>query len=370
MKKNNLNDTYDLNEYVGIKTISYISLVGSCLLDSLYEKTEVHKKVKDLIMIWLKVSLFLTRRKPEIAVSSLLLHVIPIIGEKEIKQCDKITFSMVFNRLLAEQKVNEAKRVFALCKQFMTWCEHQGYIDINPLASMTRKDIGGKIPEPRSRVLSDAEIWCFWHGLDMWEFSEQVRWGLRLCLVSARRPDEVFRAKKSEFNLESLLWRQGNRNKSRRDHTLPISPLMKQCIEQLFNASPDSEWLCPSTKQPNTVISKGAPAQAIRRMVRDYKHFGLDEFMPRDLRRTARTKLAELGVQNDVARKIMNHALEGIDRVYDRYNYIDHMKNALDLLSNNIKNIIESTDYGNLLHDYEIGGLKLPPTSKVYCDIS
>nr|WP_306804347.1 site-specific integrase [Providencia sp. PROV145] len=201
----------------------------------------------------------------------------------------------------------------------------------------------------------------------MWDFSEQVRWGLRLCLVSARRPDEVFRAKKSEFNLNSKLWRQGNRNKSRRDHTLPISPLMELCVSNLFAASQDSEWLCPSSKQPNTVISKGAAAQAIRRMVRDSQHFGLQEFMPRDLRRTARTKLAELGVQNDVSRKIMNHALEGIDRVYDRYNYLDHMKSALDMLSDNISEIIDADSYRGLMHDYEKGGLILPPTSKIYC---
>ncbi|MEQ4658396.1 tyrosine-type recombinase/integrase [Providencia manganoxydans] len=367
MKNNSDDIRQNLKEYVGNNTITYILNVRNCILDTLYNEMGSDLKIKHLIMIWLKVSLFLTRRKPEIAVSSLLAHVIPSIGEKDIRQCDKITFNRVFNNLLSENKINEAKRVFALCKQFLTWCEHQGYIEVSPLASMTRKDVGGKAAEPRSRVLSDAEIWCFWHGLDMWDFSEQVRWGLRLCLVSARRPDEVFRAKKSEFNLDSKLWRQGNRNKSRRDHTLPISPLMELCVSNLFAASQNSEWLCPSSKQPNTVISKGAAAQAIRRMVRDTQHFGLQEFMPRDLRRTARTKLAELGVQNDVSRKIMNHALEGIDRVYDRYNYLDHMKSALDMLSANIREIIDADSYRGLIHDYEKGGLILPPTSKIYC---
>ncbi|PHM69556.1 site-specific integrase [Xenorhabdus sp. KJ12.1] len=368
MNKMNNEASYRINEYVGINTINYLNMISNYSLITLENKLKDEYKVRDLISIWVKVSLLLTRRRPEIAISSLLAHLLPIIGDIDIRKCTKIQLNRVFNRLLSDSKVNEAKRVFALTKQFLSWCEHQGYIERNPLASMTRKDIGGKAPEPRSRSLSDAEIWCFWHGLDMWDFSDQIRWGLRFCLLSARRPDEVFKAKKSEFNLESGIWRQGSRNKSRRNHSLPISEMMRLCLNNLFEASPNSEWLCPSPKYPNELISKGAPAQCIRRMVRDYPKFGLEEFTPRDLRRTARTKLAALGIQNDVARKIMNHALEGIDRVYDRHDYFDQMRDALDLFSNEVKRIVETDSYRNLNHDFEVGSLSLPPTSKIYCE--
>ncbi|CDL81071.1 tyrosine-type recombinase/integrase [Xenorhabdus szentirmaii] len=369
MNRNENNEPYNKAEHVGKITIDYINVIGITSLITLEDRADNGRLVKDIIMIWLKVSLFLTRRRPEIAVSSLITHVIPMIGNINIEECNKIKLNRVFNYLLSEGKVNEAKRVFALTKQFLSWCEHQGYIEHNPLASMTRKDVGGKTAEPRSRSLSDAEIWCFWHGLDMWDFSEQIRWGLRLCLLSARRPDEVFRAEKSEFNLNSGIWRQGNRNKSRRDHTLPISPLMRVCLDNLFASTPNSEWLCPSPKNISHPMSKGAPAQAIRRMVRDRVHFGLDEFMPRDLRRTARTKLSSLGVQNDVSRKIMNHALEGIDKVYDRHDYFEQMREALTLYSDEIKQIVNVGSYRELNHDFEVDGLKLPPTSKVYCEV-
>lgn len=364
---NNNKDPYRKNEHVGVNVIQYLNVIGSQSLIALENKNINGNMIKDLISIWVKVSLLLTRRRPEIAVSSLLTHVIPVIGETRILECDKIKLNRVFNYLLSEGKISEAKRVFALTKQFLTWCEHQGYIEHNPLSSMTRKDIGGKSSEPRTRVLSDAEIWCFWHGLDMWDLSESVRWGLRLCLLSARRPDEVFKARKSEFNLDAGIWRQGSRNKSRREHTLPISPLMRVCIERLLAATPDGEWLCPAKTSINKPISKGAPAQAVRRMIRSRELFGLDEFMPRDLRRTARTKLAALGVHNDVSRKIMNHALEGIDRVYDRHDYFDQMTEALELYSNEIERIVEAGSYRELKHDYQLGGLSIPPSSKIYC---
>ena len=367
MKKQAASEPYELTEHVSKLTAKYVTSIRISSLTTLEEKISADRNVRNIFNLWLRVSLFLTRRRPEIAVSSMLNHFLPVVGELPVKKCSKITLNHVFNKLLSEGHVNEAKRVFALSKQFLTWCEHQGYIENNPLASMTRKDVGGKTPEPRERALSDAEIWCFWYGLDMWDFSEQIRWGLRFCLLAARRPDEVFRARKREFDLESGIWRQGDRNKSRREHSLPLSSLMKECIRNLFSATPDSEWLCPARLNHDIPISKGAPAQAIRRMVRDYAGFGLDEFTPRDLRRTARTKLSELGMQNDVSRKIMNHALEGIDRVYDRYSYFDHMREALDKYSDEVNRIIEADSYRQLMHDFEVGGLRLPPTSKVYC---
>ncbi|PQH14810.1 integrase, partial [Raoultella ornithinolytica] len=48
-----------------------------------------------------------------------------------------------------------------------------------------------------------------------------------------------------------------------------------------------------------------------------------------DLRRTARSSLSRLNVDQDVARKIMNHSLEGIDRVYNRHDYMDRMIEAM-----------------------------------------
>ena len=57
----------------------------------------------------------------------------------------------------------------------------------------------------------------------------------------------------------------------------------------------------------------------------------LEPFTPRDLRRTARSYFPALGIKpREVSRKIMNHSLEGIDRVYDRHDYMDEMRDALE----------------------------------------
>jgi integrase len=53
-------------------------------------------------------------------------------------------------------------------------------------------------------------------------------------------------------------------------------------------------------------------------------------FTPHDLRRTCRTGLAKLGVADAVAGRILNHAVPGMAAVYNKHNYLDEMRMALD----------------------------------------
>src|SRR5476651_1174173 len=352
-------------EQVGRHVIQFLAQIKNAPLAELDNiDEEGNATVEQVMKVWIKLSLMITRRRPEIAVSSLLNHVLPMIGPLPLNKVSRLRLNRLFNVLLAEGKIAEAKRVFALCKQFLSWAETQGYLQHSPLGSMKRRDVGGRNTPPRERSLTDAEIWVFWHGLDLWDISEQCRWALRLCLLTARRPDEVVRARKDEFHLRINVWRQGTRNKSARDHSLPLTPLMRICIDKLIAASPkETPWLMPSPKDDQKPLSRGAITQVIRRMLRAERGLGIAPFTTRDLRRTARSKLSALDVSNDVARKIMNHSLEGIDRVYDTHDYLPQMKKALDAFSDNIEGIINAPDYLSLRHKYEGEFLQIPEIS-------
>lgn len=349
-------------ENVGRHVLDYLDSILKAPLSEL-DNLDTDCTIEQAIKLWVRLSLIKTRSRPEIPLSTILNHIIPIIGQLPLKGIKRIELNRPFNYLLDVDKKMEAKRTFALSKQFLRWCVSQGYIEHSPLENMERRDVGGRNPDPLTRVLSDAEIWVFWHGLDMWDYSEQTRWALRLALLAARRPDEIVRAKREEFNLATGYWHQGKRNKSRREHTLPLSPLMRRCIEQLDIANIwDSPWLVPSPVDPSRPMSKGAVTQAVRRMVRS-PDFGLEPFTTRDLRRTARTTLARLGVPNEVSRRIMNHAAEGMDRVYDKHDYVSQMRDALNLYSKHIDNIIHSDTWEELAHRYEGVPLQLPKES-------
>ena len=59
------------------------------------------------------------------------------------------------------------------------------------------------------------------------------------------------------------------------------------------------------------------------------KH-GLLHFTPHDLRRTARTHQAALGVRREVAERCLGHKLRGVEGTYDRHDYFRERRVALE----------------------------------------
>ncbi len=58
---------------------------------------------------------------------------------------------------------------------------------------------------------------------------------------------------------------------------------------------------------------------------------GLDHFTVHDMRRTARTHLAALGVPQEVAERALNHKLRGVEGIYNRHDYFEEGRHALTL---------------------------------------
>ncbi len=61
---------------------------------------------------------------------------------------------------------------------------------------------------------------------------------------------------------------------------------------------------------------------------------GLEHFTLHDLRRTARTHLARLGVAPHVAERCLNHKLPGINDIYDTHDYLAERRLALNAWAN------------------------------------
>jgi integrase len=53
------------------------------------------------------------------------------------------------------------------------------------------------------------------------------------------------------------------------------------------------------------------------------------DYVPHDLRRTAATMMASIGINRQVLRKILNHVDQEITAVYDRYSYEGEKREAL-----------------------------------------
>jgi integrase len=74
----------------------------------------------------------------------------------------------------------------------------------------------------------------------------------------------------------------------------------------------------------------------------DIEHFTIHDF-----RRTCRSLLASAGVPSHIAERCLNHKLKGVEGIYDRHDYFNERKEALqkiaDLLSpivDNLSNVV------------------------------
>ena len=68
---------------------------------------------------------------------------------------------------------------------------------------------------------------------------------------------------------------------------------------------------------------------------------GLDPFTVHDLRRTARSHLAALGIAPHIAERVLNHKLKGVEGVYDRYDYFAERRDALDRWAAHLTRLIQ-----------------------------
>jgi hypothetical protein len=78
--------------------------------------------------------------------------------------------------------------------------------------------------------------------------------------------------------------------------------------------------------------------QRLDRLMGDVPHWQI-----RDLRRTATTLMAEIGIAHHVADKILNHTsgeISGVAAIYNRFEYLEERKSALNALGRFIETLI------------------------------
>jgi integrase len=192
-------------------------------------------------------------------------------------------------------------------------------ITVNPVDAIP-VDTSAEVPGQRN--LSFAEIKKFWLDQTM---QEQFHAAAKLMIIYGLRTMEICGALKEEFDFEAMVWSAPpERIKNTRWLVLPITPLAKELIDRLWLYSRDSKYLFPGRFNENKTIHETSLAHAIARID------SVQEFCPRDLRRTVKTRMGEIGIDKSIRDRIQNHALNDVSsKHYDRYDYLQEKRAAL-----------------------------------------
>jgi integrase len=273
-------------------------------------------------------------------------NVTPIIGAIKIAELHRRDVNRVLDAILARQKPTMARIVFQDMRAMLRWAVGRGDLDHNPMEGT----ISPSSEKPRERVLTNEEIATVWNGLPAsLAKSKACQRIIKLCLVTAQRVGEVSGMRIDELDLVKGTWTlPGARTKNGHPHTVPLSDMAVDLIKEAIEAAGKSPFVFPAGEEcplPPMAMARtiGRAQEATEK--RPKGRFGIDHFTAHDLRRTALTGMAGLGVAPVVLGYVANHRTVtngGITMaVYNQFDYAREKRQALELWADRLASIVD-----------------------------
>jgi integrase len=268
------------------------------------------------------------RKRPEVAESLLKANLVDKIGKEKAQDVTKRQLIALLDDIVDRGAPVTANRVYSLLKQCFEFAAAKDLIPASPMAGVLRP---GGDEVPRDRTLNDDEIRSFWTKLDSAKMADPTKLGLRLLLVTAQRRGEITAARWEHFDLDSAIWTiPAELSKNGKEHKVPLSPLAIQILTQLRAITGERPHVLASQhsiKKPDQSYSERVLSRAVRE---NADHWEIPHFTPHDLRRTAASMMTAIGVPRLHVEKVLNHTLSDIAEVYDRHDYFEEKKIALN----------------------------------------
>ncbi|WP_038956365.1 tyrosine-type recombinase/integrase [Bradyrhizobium japonicum] len=244
-------------------------------------------------------------------------------------------------KLIEKLPPGAQRNAFALLSTFFRWKAVIRTIGKNVI------ELADPPPKPQSRhrVLSHDEIKAVWNAATACDYPFGAL--VKLLLLTGQRRDEIANLKWSELSdtFDTITF-EGSRTKNGRAHIVPLPQLATTIIKGLAERprvaiSPDkmSDYVFTTIgTTPFSGFSNGKIALE--------KHCdpALPDWHLHDLRRTVSTELAKLRVTQEVTEAILNHKtgkVSGVAAIYNRYEYADEKREALNLWADRLEEIIK-----------------------------
>ncbi|MBF9029761.1 integrase arm-type DNA-binding domain-containing protein [Rhodobacterales bacterium HKCCE3408] len=249
-------------------------------------------------------------------------------GDRKVGEIKRRDVIELLDEIADSGRGTTANRVLAHTRKFFNWCVERDVIEIAPTT-------GVKPPhreQSRARVLSDEEIKRFWKACDAVGYP----WGHlgKLLLLTGQRLGELQGMTRDE--IEGDLWRlEGDRTKNGRAHDVPLSEAAQAVLDD-----------CPKLGTYVLSMSGAAPLKGNHRG-RGYIAAAMGEaehWTFHDLRRTAATGMARIGVPVRITEACLNHVSGtggGIVAVYQRHDYLVEKRQALEAWGRLVLDLIE-----------------------------
>ena len=258
----------------------------------------------------------------------------------------------ILDQIMGEGYNALANRTHTYLNSLFNWAAERDLIDEIPTTGI--KAPGEK--KSRERVLSADEIVAIWKALTPSEnietsMFEQI---VKILILTGQRRSEVGGMRWREIDFDKMMWTvPAIRTKNKRTHLVPLSPAVMEILSERKESS--------NSPLVFTTNGKTSFSGWSRSKQRTEKRADLNEhWILHDLRRTLVTHMnEELGIQPHVVEAVVNHASgiqSGVAGVYNRAQYLDERKAALNAWADYIEQIIKGADVIQIRPDEELVG--------------
>ena len=265
-------------------------------------------------------------------------NVVPVIGEVKLSELRRRDVRNVTDPMLRRGVKIEANRVFEDVRSMIRWAVQNEYLEANPLDGVKKP----AEPTVGDRVLSDDEVRILWGKLPkVLPRSVASQRIIKLCLITAQRIGEVAGMVPAELDLRAREWRlPASRTKNAHAHVVPLSDLAIKIITEAMNDAGKGAPIFPCGGGSLSPVNVGN----IIRRANVSGQFSIADWSAHDLRRTALTGMARLGVAPIILGHVANHRTTtraGVTlSVYSHYQYDSEKRAALVLWADRLAAIV------------------------------
>ena len=270
-------------------------------------------------------------KHPNIVRSRIERDIKPSIGKLAVEDVKPAHIDAMLQAIVKRGAPTVANDVLRWTRRMFDFAVKRHLVQYNPAAAFTLADGGGQ-EEARTRWLTREELARLFQGMrDAKGFSIENYLSVKLLLLLAVRKQELVGARIAEFDLDNAVWSlPAERTKTGAPIDIPLSKPAMEALRKLVELACGDDYLLPARKRQermlphihentlNVALSKVKPLLT-----------GMENFTIHDMRRTARTHLAALGVEPHIAERCLNHKIDGVEGIYNRHAYFNERREAL-----------------------------------------
>src|SRR4029079_6139108 len=132
------------------------------------------------------------------------------------------------------------------------------------------------------------------------------------------------------------------RYKSESPHIVPLSGMAVALINELKERPKSGPYIFSHNGGKSPVANQSQMKREFDPLMVEALGKAPTSWTVHDLRRTARTKLASLGVPDVIAEIPIGHAKKGLQRVYNQHSYAPRLRDPFERLAGAIRDIVTS----------------------------